>query len=655
MGERIKQKARLIAIETPLGEDTLILRSFRGREAMSEMFSFHLDCVSDTEYTLDFKKILGQNVTVSLELPDASKHYFNGYIKRFVQLPDTGGLAHYQAEMVPDLWFFTLQSMNVAYTDKSVSDIIDEFCENFVHRHYQRPEVQLSRTYPKRDLCVQYRETRAAFLMRLLEQEGIYFYYKHERDKHTLVISDDLNHYGKLDPRKVVYQTTTQTGKVNDKDLIRSWERQQMVITDMYGLTDFNFKTPSDRMMGGDVVPRKDLGNPDMPTGRWDYPGKFDTKSEGGTYNHMRMEEEEVNHDGVNGNSGCRHFTSGHCFDLTNHVRSDQNGSYVLTSIMHSADSNLEDAIKSDYGNSFTCMPADRMFRPARNTPKPFVHGTQTAIVVGPKGKEIHVDEYGRVKIRFHWDKTSRAEDWDPNDDDHYDKNTCWVRVTTFWAGKQWGALHIPRIGQEVVVDFLEGDPDRPIIVGSVYNADNLPPYTLPEHATQSGIKSRSSQKGGADNFNELRFEDKKGEEEVYLHAERNLRVKVEKDRNASIDGNDTQNVGGDQTVTIQQSRSTQVEMSDTLQVNQGISVTSLTNVDVAAMGNITTTAAAVITLTAGGPTTITSAGPVTINAPMIILNTAMVQVAGVLTCATLIAQAGVVSPVYSPGLGNIL
>ena len=258
--------------------------------------------------------------------------------------------------------------------------------------------------------------------------------------------------------------------------------------------------------------------------------------------------------------------------------------------------------------------------------------------MVGPKGKEIHADEYGRVKIRFHWDSGSRGDNnWDPNDDDHWDKNTCWVRVATFWAGKQWGAIHIPRIGQEVVVNFLEGDPDRPIIVGSVFNSDNMPPYTLPEHATQSGIKSRSSQKAGADNFNEFRFEDKKGEEEIYLHAEHTLRVNVEQNRVASIDGNDTLNVGADQAVSIQKSRSTEVELSDTLKVNQGISVTSLTNIDVTAVGTITTTAAAGSNLTVGGPTTITSGGPVTINAPMITLNSGMVQVNGVLMCTTLI------------------
>jgi type VI secretion system secreted protein VgrG len=321
------------------------------------------------------------------------------------------------------------------------------------------------------------------------------------------------------------------------------------------------------------------------------------------------------------------------------------------------------------------------------------VRGCQTAYVVGPAGEEIYVDKYGRIKVQFHWDREGKNND----------KSSCWVRVASFWAGKQWGAVHLPRIGQEVVVDFLEGDPDRPIVVGSVYNAENMPPYGLPADKTKSTLKSRSSKGGGADNFNEIRFEDKKGSEEVYFQAEKDLNslvkndetrtvkhdrtVKIEhdetkevthdlkltvgNDRTTKIGNNDTTTIGKDQsttvggkcTVTIAQDNSETIggKESVTIAQNQTLTIGGSESHTAAAGrtttigGSDSTTVAASVTLLAGGGLTITSGGPVSITAPMISLTAAMVQVAGVIQCTTLIAAAGVVSPVYTPGAGNML
>jgi type VI secretion system secreted protein VgrG len=277
-------------------------------------------------------------------------------------------------------------------------------------------------------------------------------------------------------------------------------------------------------------------------------------------------------------------------------------------------------------------------------TPKPVVQGTQTAVVVGPSGEEIFTDKYGRVKVQFHWDRDGKNDE----------RSSCWIRVGTIWAGKQWGAIHIPRIDQEVIVDFLEGDPDQPIIIGSVYNAREMPPYKLPDNKTQSGIKSRSSLSGSADNFNEFRFEDKKGQEEVYLHAEKDCKIEVEHDRNqhvgndetTTIDHNESRTIGNDQTLTVQNNRTV------TIAVNDSETVGSSQTITIGASQSLTV--GATITVTAGAAISITAGGPVTITAPTIMLNAAMVQVSGVVQCATLITQS-VVSPLYTPGVGNLI
>jgi type VI secretion system secreted protein VgrG len=280
------------------------------------------------------------------------------------------------------------------------------------------------------------------------------------------------------------------------------------------------------------------------------------------------------------------------------------------------------------------------------------VQGTQTAIVVGPRGEEIFTDKYGRVKVQFHWDREGKNNE----------ESSCWVRVGTPWAGKQWGAIYIPRIEQEVIVDFLEGDPDQPIVIGSVYNAREMPPYKLPDNKTQSGIKSRSSLAGSADNFNEFRFDDKKGEEQVYLHAEKDWKIEVEHDRNqhvgndetTTIDHNESRTVGNDQTLTVQNNRTTTVMMDHSETVGKNQTITISTNQSITVGASQSTMVGTSITITAGAAITISAGGPITITAPMITLNAATVLVSGVVQCATLVTGS-VVSPLYTPGVGNLV
>ncbi|MBK7353863.1 MAG: type VI secretion system tip protein VgrG [Nitrosomonas sp.] len=318
-----------------------------------------------------------------------------------------------------------------------------------------------------------------------------------------------------------------------------------------YAVKDFNFETPSNSLLS--KIDSSTKLTDSHAYELYEYPGGYEKRDEGEKYVRMRMEEEEVEHATIYAEGNCRHFNPGFRFELTEHNRRDQNKAYVLTSVTHSASigGNFPDLTGPEdhhYRNRFTCIPASVPFRPNRYTPKPIVRGTQTAIVVGPSGEEIHTDKYGRVKVQFHWDRRSKA-----NED-----SSCWIRVASSWAGKNWGMIAIPRIGQEVIVDFLEGDPDRPISIGRVYNAEQMPPYELPAEMTKSTMKSNASKGGGG--FNEFRFEDKKGSEQVFLHAERDQDIRVKndsmewigKDRHLIIKADQLEKVEGDKHLTIQ-------------------------------------------------------------------------------------------------------
>jgi type VI secretion system secreted protein VgrG len=360
----------------------------------------------------------------------------------------------------------------------------------------------------------------------------------------------------------------------------------------------------------------------------YDYPGCYAKRPDGERYVKLRMEEEEAQHTQIHGRSDCRAFVPGYLFRLTHHYRREYNTTYLLTAVTHRAANNLLSAVPASYANTFTCIPKTTPFRPARVTPKPVVQGLQTAVIVGPKGEEIHTDKYGRVKVQFHWDRQGKRDD----------KSSGWIRVAQSWAGKQWGTLFLPRIGQEVVVDFLEGDPDRPLITGAVYNAENMPPYQLPARQTQSGIKTSSSRGGGAVQGNELRFEDKKGAEEIYLHAQKDLTCVVEanenllvkKDQTIEIINNRTETVkNGHEQVTIARgNRLVQVAMGDdTLTIKMGNQTTRLN------LGKSTTEAMQGIELKVGANSILVDQAGITLKGLIIKLEgIAMLQVKAPMT-----------------------
>ncbi|MHB1561135.1 MAG: type VI secretion system Vgr family protein [Isosphaeraceae bacterium] len=565
---RYSQANRSISVKTPLGTDVLLLQRVSGVEAVSRLFRFELEMLAESTATVKFDEILGKSVTTTLVSPaDGTKRYINGIVSRFTQAGRShsgqggGTLTHYRAEVVPHFWTLTRTHQCRIFQQLAVPDILKQVLKSFPVTY------QLQGNYLKRDYCVQYRETDFAFASRLMEEEGIFYFFTHADGSHQMVVADTPQSFADVPgPSSLIYETIE--GGSRTEDRIHRWEKSQMLRSGKFRLWDSCFELPGknleatkptlDTVQVGTVSHKLKVGGNDQFE-IYDYPGtyaqRFDGVDPGGgdrssdvqnifTDNQrtvaIRMQEEAAAALLIEGESTCRQLTAGGKFNLTRHF--DGNGAYVVTQVQHAADAGnayVTGNAVATYANTFQCIPAALPYRPERTIPRPRIDGTQPATVVGNPGDEIFTDKYGRIKVQFPWDRQGK----------HDANSSCWILVATPWAGKQWGIIHIPRVGQEVVVAFEEGDPDRPIVVGSVYNADDMPPYTLNQNMTQSGYLSRSTLKGTSENFNQLRFEDKKGSEEVYFHAE--------KDFNRVVENNDTLKVGfdkkdkGDQTVQI--------------------------------------------------------------------------------------------------------
>ena len=584
MSNGMTQTERLITINSALGPNKLAVRSLSGHEEISRLFTFQLDLLSE-DHAIDAKQIVGKPVALSILLSDgSSERYFHGIVSRFAQMPSEGRYAHYYAEVVPWLWFLTQTTDCRIFQDKSIPDIIMEIFKDF---GFSDHEWNVKGKHEKWTYCVQYRETAFEFVSRLMEQEGIFYFFRHENNKHVLVVADQPGVH-KPCPVKNTFRMAPANGggAALNEDVVSHWEHHYEFRPGKWAQTDYNFEDPGLNLLSTTQTVVSLDGNKKFEI--FDYPGEYLAKAEGEALTKVRMQEEETAYDVVRGSGNCRPFSPGLKFTLEMHERRSENGTYVLTAVTHSARQagffGDEGSGEVSYSNSFTCIPQAVPFRPARKTRKPMVYGTQTAVVTGPSGEEIHTDKYSRVKVQFHWDRRGKKDD----------TSSCWIRVAQPWAGAKWGAIWIPRIGQEVVVDFLEGDPDRPLIVGSVYNANQMPPYDLPANKTQSGIKSRSSLRGGAANFNEIRFEDKKGSEEIVVHAERNLATTVEANETRSVGGSRTTTIQKDDTLTVKEgNRAATIDQgNDDLKIKMGNRTTVISmgnhNMDVS-MGNSTT------------------------------------------------------------------
>lgn len=532
-------------LTTTLGPDVLLINRLSGREAISEPFEFTLTMES-IQGDIKPSNVLRTAATVSVLTPAGDTRYFNGVFRDFVQggLDQKSGLYTYEGTLVPSLWFLSLGWNCKIFQNMTAPAIVESVLSGAGLSTYK---LSTTETYPTREYCVQYRESNLNFISRLLEEEGISYYFVHAESSHTLTIVDSTLSAPDCLENQVTYSYSSEAGNVRASSIWSLYRRDQ-VFTPKVTLTDYDFESPSMNLLA--VTNSKESGSEE----KFDYPGKYTSHEDGTHYVDVRMEELETFATLIRGESNCVSFTSGLQFTLSDHYRADNNVGYLLTSVHHTL---LAPSYVAEQGggtvmqNRFEAIPVAVPFSPPQRARKPILAGSQTAVVVGPSGSEIYVDKYGRVKVQFFWDRVGEKDE----------NSSCWVRVSQIWAGKQWGWMTIPRIGQEVVVDFLEGDPDRPLIVGRVYNGDQMPPYTLPDNSTQSGIKTRSSSGGSSSNYNEIRFEDKMGSEMITIHAEKDMTTEVEnndtqtvdKDRTITVKGKHTETITGDTSITVQQ------------------------------------------------------------------------------------------------------
>ena len=542
------QNTRMLKIATPLGDDAMQLLSFRGREEISRLFSFELEVSIDDKKNISpdnvQQQLIGENITFTNEHANGPR-YFNGIVREVVAAERGSDTQSYRLAVVPWLWFLTQTSDCRIFQNKTIPQIIEDVFKDLGFQDFDTAGIQGD--HKEWDYNVQYRETDFNFVSRLMEQEGIYYFFEHGDGSHKLVLADSAGGYVDCEEKEGFYPAST--GSIDWAAQITSWQHRYEFVSGKWAHTDYNFETPSTNLLSETNAKVKVGGNDSYEL--YDYPGEYSVKGDGSSEVRLRMEEEEVPHSVVTGTSHCKTWLAGGKFTIAvppavsaadkkaraHHVDTEIGNEYVITAITHQATEPLQyetggAGIAEEYSNSYTCIPSDVEFRPSRITPKPLVSGIQTAVVVGPSGEEVYTDEYGRVKVQFHWDRYGERDE----------NSSCWIRVAHNLAGKKWGFFSIPRIGQEVVIDFLEGDPDRPLIVGSVYNAEQMPHYDLPDNKTRSYIKTNSSK--GGDGFNEIFFEDRKDDERVFMHAQKNMDVRVRNDSKARIYGNRHQIVG---------------------------------------------------------------------------------------------------------------
>ncbi|MDD5296180.1 MAG: type VI secretion system tip protein TssI/VgrG [Rhodocyclaceae bacterium] len=518
--------SRLLEIATPLGKDQVILSHFSGQEELGRLPRFNLTLVTKRG-DVKASDLLGKNVTAGIEMPGGQKlRYFNGYVTQFADAGHTpaarfveGGKGQafiYQATMHPWLWFLTRSSNFRIFQDKTVPQVIQAVCAVYPFAYL---ELRLTGNYTPWEYCCQYRETDFNFISRLMEQMGIYYYFEHVDGKHTMILCDDLSKHSARPGYTAIPFSDVASGRSAEKECITEWHASHEIQPGRFTIKDFDFQKPkADLTAKSSISEDHEMFNFEY----YDYPGEYETTDEGDRLSKVRIQELHSNFQVVSASGPIRGIETGRTFKLSDHPQVAEGSEFLVTTAHYDFTNNGPESgdTHAEFRCSFNTIPATTQFRPVRSTSKPIVPGPQTAIVVGPAGEEIHVDKYGRVKVQFHWDRYNQADD----------KSSCWVRVSQPWASKQWGAIFLPRIGHEVIIEFIDGDPDWPIITGRVYNAESMPPWDLPGQKTRSGIKTRTY-KGSASNFNELSFDDKQGSEEIYIHAEKDKNVRIKNRR----------------------------------------------------------------------------------------------------------------------------
>ncbi|PWJ16550.1 type VI secretion system Vgr family protein [Jannaschia seohaensis] len=559
--------------------------SLTGEDALSQPFEYTVRAIS-SDPDITAKTLLGEVVTVIISAnpleQEIGVRFYSGIVDRFRFMgPDSPDRYLYELTLRPRLWLLSKSTDNRIFQEKSVEDIVSEVLD----QHGVNVRWQHQASLPTRDYCVQYGETDLAFVQRLLQHEGLFYHFEFDDGDHTMVISDVVADLKPALGNETIRFREHDSGSQDGTGGITAFARVDSIVTGRHSLTDYDFEKPS-----ADLAAQMDDGrdHSEADKERYSYPGKYIEYGRGETLAELRLQENQAMGYEINAISTLPAPHSGHLFTLDEHPRASENIEYLIvrvrTKIWDGSYSTRfgggigarsdEIGVEADW----QLVPADVPWRLPDPAPRPIMKGPQTAVVVGPGGEEIYTDKYSRVKVQFHWDRLGGKDE----------NSSCWVRVSSAWAGSGWGFIQIPRIGQEVIVDFLEGDPDQPIITGRVYNAEQMPPYALPANATQSGWKSNSSKGGGG--WNELRFEDLKGSEQVYFQAEKDHVELVKNDETRTIGhdwvedvGNDaTQTIGNDRTETVHNDkkvevighRTVNIRKTDTETVDQDRSLT---------------------------------------------------------------------------------
>lgn len=580
---------RNITVSTALG-DKLLFAQMEGFDEISQCFRYETGLISK-DINVKAEDILGTAVTIAVKT-DSAKRFFHGYVAEFAFLEYREDYAHYRALLRPWLWFLTNRTDNRIFQKKSVVEIIEEVWKPYAN---VKVEKRLKKSYPPREYCVQYRESDLDFVQRLMEHEGIFYHFDHADGEHTLVLSDANASVKDAEDYATIKFRGEAGNVIGQDDVITGFYPRVSVRSGVYAHTDYDFKKPAtDLMTKSDAPKSHEAAKGEL----YHYPGAYIEVGDGEPLAAVRLEEAQAPHVRVDATGNVRGLWSGVSFTLEEFEREAENVKYiVLRSDYEMWDDQYRAGMQRQgegFGVRLKLQPHSLAFRPDRITPRPLMSGPQTAVVVGPSGEEIFTDEFSRVKVQFHWDRLGGKDE----------NSSCFVRVSSVWAGSGWGFIQIPRIGQEVIVDFLEGNPDAPIITGRVYNAAQMPPYGLPANATQSGWKSNSSPGGGG--WNEMRFEDKKGSEEVYFQAEKDHNELVKNNETRTI-GNDfaedvghdakqdighdrTETVGNDKAVTVGHDQTTSIGNNDTESVGVDRSLTVGSNETISIGSNSTET-----------------------------------------------------------------
>lgn len=546
---------RVFTLDSLHGDDLKFHRLY-GEEALGRMFDFRIEALADN-HSLSLKDLLGKPVTVRIRQQDESERHLNGIVAR-AALVGRRAERHYGYQLIvrPWLWLATRRSDCRIFQNKTVPEIVQD-----VLGTYGFPiENHLTDTYAPRDYCVQYNETDAAFVSRLMEFEGIYYYFKHAAQTHTLMLCDAMASHVALPGYEHIPFIARDRTAIADEEHIDSWLPAQEVSIGKHETSDYDYTKPRADLSAQKIDPR---GHDHDGFASFEWPGGYRDDEPGAHYSRVRLEEQQAEHERALARTDVRGIAPGYLFTLEHCPRADQNREYLIVRCQYRFQ---ENAYATDSGNEAVVhesqtlvQPSSLPYRSPRATPRPRTNGPQTATVVGPKGEEIWTDQYGRVKLQFRWDRYGQSDQ----------NSSCWVRVSSPWAGGGFGGVQIPRIGDEVVVDFLNGDPDQPIVTGRVYNGEKMPPWGLPGSATQSGLLSRSSPGGTAEHSNAFRFEDKKGAEQLWMHAERNFDAETEQDHTLSVGHDHSHAVGNNEMMSVANDRQRSVGQNETVNIGK--------------------------------------------------------------------------------------